>query len=86
MLHSPEYLGSCAQVSLLHPELFGCELQIKGLLSPPPIRLDFYILEMYVFFFNVGYHEYIKGDARSSIYMVVHSSDRYYFRLESSQS
>ena len=85
MLHSLEYLGSCAQVPLLHPELFGCELQIEGLSFSS--LLDFYILETYAFFFlNVGYHEYIKGYAHASMCMVVRSSDRYYFRLESSQS
>ena len=50
-----------------------------------PIRF-LYLGNVCFFFFNVGYHEYIKGDARVSIYMVVRSSDRYYFRLESSQS
>lgn len=49
MLHSLEYLGSCAQVPLLHPELFGCELQIEGLSFSS--LLDFYILETYAFFF-----------------------------------
>jgi len=49
VLHSLEYLGSCAQVPLLHPELFGCELQIEGLSFSS--LLDFYILETYAFFF-----------------------------------
>ena len=51
MLHSLEYLGSCAQVPLLHPELFGCELQIEGLSFSS--LLDFYILETYAFFFLI---------------------------------